>query len=450
MFLNLGNGSLKAYDEGFWGQIAREIIVEKQGWLTLHFNRQPYLYYPPLNIWLMAVSLNIFGVGEFGVRFWSALCGFATVMVTYFFAQRLFLSRMTAFFSAAALLGFTQFVKYAKMGMMDGPLVLCITLGLYFFWRGHENERFYSLAGIMTGIGFMMKSFAAFQLPIVIAAYACMTSRRGLLLNTWLLSGFIAGFILCLPWHIYEYIQYGPAFTDSYFLYNILKRSVTALDGNSGNSFHYLGVLVTKNIPLGAVSLITVPAMVFALRREKDVRRRAALALICIAATAPVILFSLVRTKVAIYLLPAYPFLAMSVAYAAMSFVEAKPPERQRRLAAIALLLCLIPLLRVIADKHRTLDFDPGLKRLALSAKEHSPAGDVLYLYGIPEAGVILFYSERNFEFVDATRLREKRSLPERFLCLMSKKDGFHREFENSRAVRLYDDPAYLIYRITR
>ena len=70
----------------------------------------------------------------------------------------------------------------------------------YFSYNLPLNERFYYyLAGIMTGIGFMMKSFATFQIPIVIVAYSFIISRREFIINKWLMTGFLTGFILSAP-----------------------------------------------------------------------------------------------------------------------------------------------------------------------------------------------------------------------------------------------------------
>jgi 4-amino-4-deoxy-L-arabinose transferase-like glycosyltransferase len=84
------DGSLYPWDEGYYGEAAREMAVEGLGWLTLHYNYQPFFEKPPLLIWLTALAYKVFGVNELAVRFWSALAGFGCVIVLYYLARELF------------------------------------------------------------------------------------------------------------------------------------------------------------------------------------------------------------------------------------------------------------------------------------------------------------------------------------------------------------------------
>jgi 4-amino-4-deoxy-L-arabinose transferase-like glycosyltransferase len=42
MFFNLWTGSLRPWDEGWYGEVAREIVEDNQGWLTLHYNHDVF------------------------------------------------------------------------------------------------------------------------------------------------------------------------------------------------------------------------------------------------------------------------------------------------------------------------------------------------------------------------------------------------------------------------
>src|SRR3990170_5603848 len=109
MFYNLWGGSLAAWDEGWYGEVAREIVVEGKGWLTLHYNYKPWFQKPPLFIWMIAIAYKIFGVNEFAVRIWSTLFGFGSIIMLYFIAKKLLLSEMIAQLSCLILIGFSQF-----------------------------------------------------------------------------------------------------------------------------------------------------------------------------------------------------------------------------------------------------------------------------------------------------------------------------------------------------
>ncbi len=61
-------------DEGRYTEIPREMLVRRD-FILPHLNGVLYFEKPPLYYWLNALSIAVFGVGEFASRFWSALLG---------------------------------------------------------------------------------------------------------------------------------------------------------------------------------------------------------------------------------------------------------------------------------------------------------------------------------------------------------------------------------------
>ncbi len=446
MLGNVWMGSLLPGDEGAYGQIAREIVVAKEGWLTLHLNNEPWFEKPPLYIWLIALTYKIFGVNEFSVRLWSALFGYGCVVLVYFLSIQFFISKRIALFSPLVLIGFTQFVKQSKMGMMDGPLTFFILLGLFLFWIGRKEDRYLLFVGITAGVAFMVKSFAAFLLPIIIAVFGFASGETKKLTNGRLLSGFAIGILLCLPWHIYECMKWGNAFADEYFFHHIVRRAVDGLGGNRGGALYYFEMLLSQNIPLGALSFLAVPYILYSIRSERDGERKTALVLVAVSVAVTYILFSLVKTKIITYIMPAYPFLALAIAATADRVVGGKRLKDPKILIMFLIVLAMIPSGRIFFDRHRTLDYSPGLKKSSLSAKTHSNERDILYLYEIPEFWEILFYSERKIDPITRDDFLRKASASNPFLCLMSKSDGFFAELKKNGLTALYEDEEYVLY----
>jgi len=451
MFHNIWSGSLLPWDEGTYGEIAREIIVEKEGWLTLHLNYQPWFEKPPLYIWLIALAYKVFGVNEFSVRIWSALFGFGCVILLSFFSKKLFLSRRIAFFSSLSLIGFTQFVKHSKMGLMDAPLTFFILLGLFFFWIGRKKDCYLLLVGITTGTAFLIKSFAALSLPIIIIVFAFADGEaKKLVKNKKLFLGFLIGFLICSPWHIYEYIQWGSTFPREYFTHHILGRSFEALFSKNRGALYYFTMLLSQNIPLGAISYLTIPYIFYSLHSEKDRERRAAFILVIAPVAVTLFLFSLVKTKVITYIMLVYPFLSMSIAVTAERIINIGRSDNRKLLimTTLVIILLTIPVGRFILDKTKTLDYHPRLKNLSLSAKSNSNKQEVLFLYLIPEIEEVLFYSERKITQVDRDELLRKASDSKSFLCLMSKIDGFFEDLKKYGLTILYENDDYILYQI--
>jgi 4-amino-4-deoxy-L-arabinose transferase-like glycosyltransferase len=423
-------------------------VVEKKGLLTLYFNSQPWFEKPPLSIWLIAAAYKLFGVNEFSVRIWSAFFGFGCVILVYFFAKQLFLSRRIAFFSSLTLIGFTQFVKQSKMGMMDGPLTFFILLGLFLFWIGRKKDSYLLYVGITTGAAFMIKSFAAFLLPIILIVFAFAIGERQQLVNRKLLLGFLIGFLICLPWHLFEYMKWGRAFVTDYFVHHIFRRTFEDLQASKENPFYYFKMLLSQNIPLGAISYFAVSYIFYSVHLEKDRERRAALILIAAAVAVTFLLYSFVKTKVVAYIIPVYPLLALAIAVTADRLVDNKGRSDTRKLiSCLLIVLVMIPVGRFVVDGHRTLDYAPRLKTLSLAAKINSSKHEVLLLYQIPEFWEILFYSGRRINQVNRDELLERSYDANSFLALMSKKDGFFKELNKYGLTVVYEDEEYILYR---
>jgi 4-amino-4-deoxy-L-arabinose transferase-like glycosyltransferase len=389
-------GSLYPWDEAFYGEAAREIAEEGLGWLTLHYNYQPFFEKPPLLIWLTALTYKVFGVNELAVRFWSALAGFGCIAVLFYLARELFASENIAFYSALALIGFPQFTRQARYGMMDAPLTFCILLGMLLLWKGLRREKLLFFIGPVLALAFMFKSFASFQLLFIIVLFSFFSGKQRLLGNKYLLAGMLTGLLLVIPWHAHQYTTHGPPFLDQYFFHHIVDRAIeTFPDRSPRGVFYYFGVLA-NNVPLGVIGLLSLPYLAASALRERDQERKHALVLILAGVVVTVGLFSLVTSKLPWYILPVYPFLALVITASFHRMLGRLPDKRRSLAGACLIVLFLIPVIRfVTSERHRTMDYYPHLKEISLQAKDLVKKTETLHVQGIGETPVIVFYSQR-------------------------------------------------------
>ncbi len=128
---------------------------------------------PPASLWLMAISVRLFGLSPFAILLPDALMGIATTVVVYAIVRRRFPAQV------ALLAGFTFAVTPVAALMFrynnpDALLVLLLTLGTYFVLRGVESGRIRWViwAGVMVGFAFLTKQLQAFLvLPVFAAVY---------------------------------------------------------------------------------------------------------------------------------------------------------------------------------------------------------------------------------------------------------------------------------------
>lgn len=118
----LGHRPLTDWDEGIYAEIAREMLATHT-FLIPHWNGHLWFEKPPLQMWLTAASLRLFGLNAFAARLPSALAGIATATVLHAWLQRR-RNNLTAWLSTMLLLGAFGFQHVARVGETDTLLTL--------------------------------------------------------------------------------------------------------------------------------------------------------------------------------------------------------------------------------------------------------------------------------------------------------------------------------------
>jgi 4-amino-4-deoxy-L-arabinose transferase-like glycosyltransferase len=129
---------------------------------------------PPLSIWLTGVSLQIFGLNEFGLRF---PMGLATIFLFVFLYQtiRLYQQADFAFYSCLLLLSVKGLVgrHITDLGEYDAIFTCFAMAGTYYFLKFHDanqqNALFWS--ALCFGLSFFSKGFGVFVFLFGILLY---------------------------------------------------------------------------------------------------------------------------------------------------------------------------------------------------------------------------------------------------------------------------------------
>ena len=130
-FAQLGTARLWDVDEAIFSAAARE-MYERGDAVVPYFNGELFTHKPPMMYWLMIAGYETFGVNEFAARFFSAVFGVGTVLLTYRLGRLMF-SPAVGFWSALALASNLNFVLIARAATPDAFLVFFSTLALTAF-----------------------------------------------------------------------------------------------------------------------------------------------------------------------------------------------------------------------------------------------------------------------------------------------------------------------------
>lgn len=391
LLYKLGSGSLASWDEALYASVAKE-IVRGGDWFHLRLDDQLWFDKPPLGIWMTAFFYKLFGVNEFSARFFSALCGAGTVIMTYFLGRQL-LNRWTGFIGALVLLSSSHFILFARFGMLDAPLTFFMTLALYFFWLGQGKNRYLIFSGIAIGLAVMTKSFAAFLVFPVIWGYACFSGRLDVLGRSSYWIGVMIAVAIALPWNLYELIAHHDLFMNSAVTQHVFARTFRALDGHEGNWYFYIRVLVNKYHPWVLPAVVTAPFFLFKTLRDRGNKEILFLTVWMFAIFGSV---TLIRTKLSWYLLPAYPALSLSVAYALSRLF------REKYALFVRLMFIVIMALHVPYSHIFDYDYSRLIKGIAPAVRAGAPETKALALYNYHESPAVSFYAGRGSVYLDS------------------------------------------------
>ena len=138
---------------------------EAQYWLWSLHPAWGYYSKPPMVAWLIGLTTALFGDNEAAIRIAAPLLHFATALVLYHVARRLYDARV-ALWSAVAYATLPGVSASAAIMSTDAPLLFCWAVALYAFIRAREpgGGRWWLMAGAAAGLGLLSKYAMAYWL----------------------------------------------------------------------------------------------------------------------------------------------------------------------------------------------------------------------------------------------------------------------------------------------
>jgi eukaryotic-like serine/threonine-protein kinase len=310
--LSLGGAPLWAADEKTYSQLAYHMIKSGDYFMPWA-NGQPSIWVgkPPLLMWLMSVSYQIFGVNNFSTRIWAPLFGVLSLLVVFFLGKKLY-NRKVGLLSMVILGTSTTFYAHSTHAMTDIPLVFFMLASIYYFVLSEEKTEqatWYSLlSGVLFGLALMTKQLEALLIPAIIIFYLLFTRRiRRLPAKRLVLSLGVAAAIF-VPYVIYM-AQISKEFLEYFFVYSNVNRIVNPIEGHGASYLYYFNYLLTKE----TFWMALLPfAAAFCLYNILTKRSKADI-MIFVWMIIVLGIFTVAQTKLHWYILPAMPAFALAI-----------------------------------------------------------------------------------------------------------------------------------------
>jgi 4-amino-4-deoxy-L-arabinose transferase-like glycosyltransferase len=307
-FQFLGHAPLLSPDECRYAEIPRE-MMKLGDFVTPHLNYVKYFEKPPLHYWLISLSFSLFGQNEFAARFPSALMGLGGVILVYCLGRRLF-DRRTALFAALALGTSIGYLFMSRMNIPDVTLSFCMTatMGLFLIAAQDGEQRkglYYHLFYLFTAFAVLAKGLIGIVFPGAIIFLYLLATRRWKLIREMRLSTGLPLFLLvAAPWYVLISFK-NPEFFHFFFIREHFQRFLSEAHGRNQPVWFFLPVLAGSMLPW----VFFLPASFQDIWRSRDERTL----FLGIWIGFVILFFSLSCSKLATYILPVFPAVALLV-----------------------------------------------------------------------------------------------------------------------------------------
>jgi 4-amino-4-deoxy-L-arabinose transferase-like glycosyltransferase len=323
-------------DEARYAEIPREMLASGD-YVTPRLNGIPYFEKPPLLYWANAASMRLFGATPWAARLPTRLFGLGTLIV-------LVLGTATAWGAETGLAAGILYLAspygflFSRVNLTDVPLTFFFTATLFLARAAiarREARLPWKLLSLLTGLaaagGFLSKGLIAIVLPGGILLLWCILARRTRFLSALLAGPALPAFLLAsAPWFSLAQKR-NPGFLHFFFIHEHFQRFAAAEHMRPGPIYYFVLVFLAGFLP-------ALPFFFSALRRFRVAGDRDA-QFFLIWFGVVLVFFSVSRSKLPPYLLPAIPAAA---ALAARS-VFGRPRAGSGAWLSSAVLAALLP-----------------------------------------------------------------------------------------------------------
>lgn len=340
-------------DEASYSEQSREMI-ERGDYVVPWFDGKPVYEKPILIYWCQSASYRLFGANDFTARLPSALFTVATALLLVRWGRKV-ADNKTAFLAGAIFITGLHVAIIGRSATTDPPLIFFFTLAV---WGGWELTRLQNSARVLwwwifyvaLGLVFLTKGPLAALPPagVMLGRLLRKDSFRLPVLQT--IAGAIVALAVVASWGIPAYTHTNGVYWKEFIGKHVIGRSTSAMQGHGASGWlGYIALLplyfltftisflpwtlrkpadaepwLQKQKQKGGVwnvltpvlralfSLMNIPIKIW---RWWPQRRRDDLGwYLLVQALIVFVLFSLVKTKLPHYTMPAFPCLALWLA----------------------------------------------------------------------------------------------------------------------------------------
>jgi len=309
LILGLGSYGFAETSEARYAEISREMFLSgdylnPQLLGIFHFHKPPITYY------ITTFGYHIFGINEFGARFFLQVAVAIQLVCVYGIANLLFKNKKIAFF--AGLIYFSMpIILIASRNLTTDLYLTTFIMGSIYCWQYYTNKGkllFLYLSYILIGLALLTKGPVAllFILVYIITYKIIFKSSSRITIHH------VLGILVCLgigvSWYIIVILE-NPSLWD----YFIGKQLVSRISSNSFDRakpfWFYIPIIIGLLFPWWLTTVVKFRSKIKSISKlQKEAK------LLFISSGILFIIFSVFSTKLILYIMPAFWMVAVFIA----------------------------------------------------------------------------------------------------------------------------------------
>ena len=341
---HLGSWGITETSEARYAQIAKEMFESGD---YIHPTKMGISHYhkPPLTYYITALGYTIFGINEFGARFFLSIALIVQLILVYKTSLLLFNDKKTSLLAVALFFSTPLILASVRNLTTDAYLNTFIMMAVYFWLRYLENKKFFFLFYLTLSLGFFTKGPLVFIPILVFQLTWFYYNNKKIKLSVYDFLGIII-ILISSGWWYLVIIRENPIVLD-YFLGNQLNGRMFSKDAfNRGKPFWYYIVFLPLSLLPWIIYLFfslakTIKKNTFSMKEK----------VLLTSFVVIILIFSTFKTKLIFYVLPSLLFLILFSSNQLMKLSERKWKSLTRFLYGYFIVLFIVVFAAILLHK---------------------------------------------------------------------------------------------------